>query len=49
MTSFELRGYVNLIGYDIRTIHRNADVLLNALKDICLSLNTGKTKYIEIG
>ena len=40
---------VNLIGDDIRTIERNADVLLNACKDIGLALNTGKTKYIEIG
>ena len=28
--------------------YRNADVLLNA-KDIGLAVNTGKTKYIEIG
>ena len=35
---------VNLIGDDIRTIGRNADVLLNACKDIGLALNTGKTK-----
>ena len=34
---------VNLIG-DIRTIERNADVLLNACKDIGLAVNTGKTK-----
>ena len=40
---------VNLIGDDIRTIERNADVLLNACKDIGLSVNTGKTKYMEIG
>ena len=33
---------VNLIGDDIRTIERNADVLLNACKDIGLSLNIGK-------
>ena len=26
---------VNLIGDDIKTIERNADVLLNACKDIC--------------
>ena len=35
---------VNLIGYDIRTIERNADGLLNACKDIGLAVNTGKTK-----
>ena len=40
---------VNLIGDDIRTIERNADVLLNACKDIGLAVNTGKTKYMEIG
>jgi Reverse transcriptase (RNA-dependent DNA polymerase). len=38
---------VNLIGDDTRTIERNADVLLNACKNICLTMNTGKTKYIE--
>ena len=37
---------VNLIG-DIR-IERNADVLLNACKDIGLAVNTEKTKYMEI-
>ena len=40
--------YVFLIG-DIRTIERNAYVLLNACKDICLAVNIGKTKYMEIG
>ena len=40
---------VNLLGDDIRTIERNADVLLNACKDISLAVNTGKTKYMEIG
>ena len=41
--------YVNLKDYDIRTIERNAGVLLNACKDICLAVNTRKTKYMEIG
>ena len=40
---------VNLIGDDIRTIERNADVLLNACKDIGLTVNTEKTKYMEMG
>ena len=40
---------VNLIGDDIRTIERNANVLLNTCKHIGLSVNTGKTKYMEIG
>ena len=39
----------NLIDDDIKTIERNALVLLNACKDIGLSVNTGKTKYMEIG
>ena len=38
-----------MIGDDIRTIERNADGLLNAYKDIGLGVNTGKTKYMEIG
>ena len=29
-------------------MERNADVLLNACKDIGLAVNTGKTKYMEI-
>ena len=33
----------------IGTIERNADVLLRACKDIDLAVNTGKTKYMEIG
>ena len=40
---------VNLIGDDIRTIERNAYVLLNVCKDIGLAVNTGKTKYMEVG
>ena len=38
---------VNLIGYAIRTIQRNADVLLNACKDIGLAVNIGKTNYMK--
>ena len=30
-------------------IERSTDVLLNACKDIVLAVNTGKTKYMEIG
>ena len=40
---------VNLKGDYIRTIERNADVLLNACKDIDVAVNIGKTMYIEIG
>jgi hypothetical protein len=41
--------YINLIGDDIRTTGRNAYVLLNVCKDIGLAVETGKTKYVEIG
>ena len=45
----EVLAYADdVIGDDIRTTERNADVLLNACKDIGLAVNTGKTKYIEI-
>ena len=40
--------YVNFISDDIRTIERNADVLLNACKDIGLAVNTRKTKCMEV-
>ena len=40
---------VNVIGVDIRTIERNADVYLKACKDIGLAVNTRKTIYMEIG
>ena len=40
---------INLIGNDIRTIERNADVLLNACRDIGLEVITEKTKYMGIG
>ena len=39
----------NLIDNDIRTIERNAHMLLNACKDIGLAVNTRKTEYMEIG
>jgi hypothetical protein len=38
---------VNLLGDDIRTIERNADVLLKACKDIGLAVITGKYKYMR--
>ena len=40
---------VNLICNVIRTIERNADVLLNTCKDVGLAVNKGKSKYMEIG
>ena len=43
-----LCGWCEFIGDDIRTIEINADVILNASKDIGLQVNTGKTKYMEI-
>ena len=33
----------------ILVIERNADALLNASKNIGLVVNTGKTKYMEVG
>ena len=47
-----MKGTHQVLAYtndDFRTIDRNADVLLNACKDIGLVVNTGKTKYMEIG
>ena len=40
---------VHLIGDDNGIIKRNAEVLLNACKDIRIAVNSGKTKYMEIG
>jgi hypothetical protein len=45
---FAYANDVSLIGDDIRTIERNAEVLLNSCKDIGLAVNTGKTKYMEV-
>ena len=39
----------NLISDDVGIIERDADMLLNACKDIGLAVNTGKTKYMELG
>ena len=39
---------INSIDDDIRTIKRNADVLVNVYKDFGLAVNTEKTKYIEV-
>ena len=33
----------------IRTIERNADVLLNACKDIGLAVNIGNAKFMDLG
>ena len=37
----------SLVGNDISVIEINADVLLNACKDVHLAVNIGKTKYIS--
>ena len=34
---------------NIKTVERNADVLLNACKNINLAVNIGKTQYMEVG
>jgi len=50
--TLQLLGYavdVNLIGDDIGTTERNADVLLNVCKDIGLAIDIGKTKYMHVG
>ena len=39
-------GDINLI-YNIRTIERNADMLLNACNGIGLAVDRGKTKQIK--
>ena len=41
--------FIKFIGDDIRTIKRNTDILPNACTDIGLTVNTGKTKYMEKG
>ena len=40
---------VSLIDSDIRKITRNANVLLNACKDINLAVNIEKPNYMEVG
>ena len=40
---------VNLIGDDITTIERNSNMLFNVCKDSGLSVNIGKTNYVEVG
>ena len=44
-----LGRYKKLTWDVIRTIERNADVLLNACKEIGLAVNIGKTMYKNIG
>ena len=40
---------VSLIGNDIRAVERNADLLLNACKNIDLPETWKKNKYMEVG
>ena len=48
MAGIGLCENVNLIGDDIRTIEINADVSLNACKDVDLAVSIGKTKYMRV-
>ena len=45
---FAYADNVNFIGDYIRTIERNAGVLIHACKDIGLAVNTEKIKYMKI-
>ena len=38
---------VNLLGDNIRTTERNANVLLSVCKGVGLAVNTGETKYMK--
>ena len=37
---------MQMMKFNIRIIERNADVLLNACKDVGFAMDMGKTKYI---
>jgi hypothetical protein len=37
---------VNILGYNIDTIMKNAETLIDASKKVCLEVNAEKTKYI---
>jgi hypothetical protein len=39
---------LNSIDDNIRTVEGNAEVLLNACKDIGLAVNIGKTKHMKV-
>ena len=41
--------YVSLIGGGIRTIERNVDVLLNACRDVGLTVNKETTMHTGVG
>ena len=42
----QVLAYVDV---NFKAMERNADVLLNACKDISLAVHIGKTKYMEVG
>ena len=51
MAPYQVLAYAddeNLIGDDIRTIERNADVLLNACKDIGLAVNSTQNVFQHV-
>jgi hypothetical protein len=39
---------VNLLGEDIYTIKKNTETLIDAIKDVGLEVNAGKTKYMSL-
>jgi hypothetical protein len=47
--TYQLLAYaddVNLLGYNIETILRNTEILIDATKQVGLEVNVEKTKYI---
>jgi hypothetical protein len=37
---------INLLGYNIGIIKKNRETLIHASKEVCLEINTEKTKYM---